>query len=310
MAVTRTERLLNLVIALLASRAPVSRAVIQSSVAGYDPHASVAAFERMFERDKDELRGMGIPIDTVTDAHGEVLGYSIDADEYALAPIDLSVEELSVVSLAARVWDEAVLGPAAVTGLRKLETLTGDIGDVTPARSFGSLAASEAAFLPLLRAVREGRVVTFDYRKPGDDVAAKRTVEPWTIRSTEGHWYLHGWDVERQEQRSFRLSRIDGKVTLTAIHNSAPVRADSLGDTTEHPDEVEAIVSIPESSGIELRRLAHAEHLGASRWRVRAQERDLVHMLLRADPGIVVEEPAEIVAQVRSTLREMIATHS
>ena len=65
--VTRTERLLNLVIALLAAHTPVSRQVVQSSVAGYDPTATTTAFERMFERDKDELRSMGIPIETVTD---------------------------------------------------------------------------------------------------------------------------------------------------------------------------------------------------------------------------------------------------
>ena len=81
MNVGRTERLLNLVIALLAARVPITRNTIQSSIVGYDPDATPSAFERMLERDKDELRGMGIPIRTVTNASGEVEGYLLDTEE-------------------------------------------------------------------------------------------------------------------------------------------------------------------------------------------------------------------------------------
>ena len=215
-SVSRTERLLNLVIALLSTRAPLSRANIQAKVAGYDSDASVAAFERMFERDKEELRAMGVPIRTITDAHGEVQGYVVDADEYATADLNLTADEIAVLNLAAQLWDNAVLESAALTAVRKLES-TIDEEAADPPNTFGVLTARDAALLPLLRAVRDGRVVRFDYRKPHQDQADKRTVEPWAVHSKDGRWYLAGWDVDRSEERVFRVSRITGTVQVTAL---------------------------------------------------------------------------------------------
>jgi len=311
MKVTRTERLLNLVIALLAADVPVSRAIIQSSVAGYDPQASVAAFERMFERDKDELRGMGIPIRTVFDPGGEVLGYLIDAKDYQQQTIDLTVEELTVISLAARVWDEAVLAPAAVTALRKLEALSPQGMMSTPPQTFGSLAIKEAAFLPLLRAVRDRRVVNFDYRKPGEDFATRRTVEPWSISSKEGHWYLEGWDADRLEPRSYRLSRIEGQVTLTSRPCEMPVGVrDSHVETEETEELVEALVHIPSGTGSQLQRYAGSHPLGSDRWRIKAPRRELVRMILRADPSITIEEPMDLRRDVASAAEAIAQVHA
>lgn len=309
MAVTRTERLLNLVIALLSARTPLSRGAIQSSVAGYDPEASTAAFERMFERDKDELRSMGIPVETITDAHGEVIGYLVDSDEYSLPPIDLTFEELSVVSLAARVWDEAVLGPAAVTGLRKLETQIPSGGAVESAHSFGSLDASEAAFLPLLRAVRERRVVRFDYRKPSSEHATTRTVEPWSMSCRDGHWYLVGHDRERQERRSFRLSRINGKVTVTAEDCTTPADLGEAEIPPDPQDEIDARILVPEGVGMEVRRHPGATQLDGDLWRVLAPQHELVALLLRADASIVAVSPPELLEATAHCLDSLVELH-
>ncbi|MEE3089624.1 MAG: WYL domain-containing protein, partial [Actinomycetota bacterium] len=216
--VTRTERLLNLVIALLAAHTPVSRQVVQSSVAGYDPTATTTAFERMFERDKDELRSMGIPIETVTDAHGEVLGYLIDTSEYVHRDVTFDADELMALNLAALVWDDAILSATATTAVRKLES-TGTIASLAPDAkaipAFAHVSASDAALLPLMRAVRDRKVVRFSYRKPGADESTRR-VDPWSLHAEGGRWYLTGWDHERTSARTFRVSRIEGSVTLTA----------------------------------------------------------------------------------------------
>ena len=124
--IERTERLLNLVLCLMATRRAVARSDIHASVPGYGPVASGPAFERMFERDKDELRGMGIPVETVFDAHGDIEGYRIARDQYALPPLDFTSAELAVIALAAGVWDEAILGPSATTALRKIEAVQGE----------------------------------------------------------------------------------------------------------------------------------------------------------------------------------------
>jgi predicted DNA-binding transcriptional regulator YafY len=312
MEVSRTERLLNLVIALLAAGSPVPRSVVQRSVLGYDPESSVAAFERMFERDKDELRAMGIPITTVTDAHGEVQGYRIDAQDYQQRDIDLTVEELAVLSIAARVWDEAVLAPAATTALRKLEAIStvADAASIDVPATFGSVSASDAALLPLMRAIRDGRVVRFDYRKPQDAHVQQRTVEPWNVRSVEGRWYLVGWDRDRAQERVFRLSRIHGAVAVTA--QAAPERS-SVPEITlmvEPEDEIVARITIPDGTGGELRRLPGSTHLTGDSWEVRAPRFELVALLLRADESIVVQSPQDLRADVIASLERIEAAHS
>ncbi|MFM7212381.1 MAG: helix-turn-helix transcriptional regulator, partial [Actinomycetota bacterium] len=110
MRTDRTERLLNLVLCLLGARIPVSRAAIREAVPGYGDSASSEAFERMFERDKDELRTMGVPIDTVLSSDGDVEGYRIRSDEYSMPPVAFTSAELAVLGLAAQAWSDAALG--------------------------------------------------------------------------------------------------------------------------------------------------------------------------------------------------------
>jgi len=312
MEVSRTERLLNLVIALLAAHHPVPRSAIQQSVVGYDPDASVAAFERMFERDKDELRAMGIPVTTVSDAHGEVQGYRIDVQEYQQSDIELTVDELAVLSIAARVWDEAVLAPAASTALRKLEAIspTTSFGSVDVPSTFGSISASDAALLPLMRAIRERRVVRFTYRKPGVADGQVRTVEPWYVRSLAGRWYLIGWDQDRVEERVFRLSRIDGAVTVTG--QSAPERSGTpdITLTPDAADEVIAEITIPVDAGTELRRLPGSKHLGNDTWQIQAPRSDLLSLLWRADESVVLHSPPELVADLVRGLDRIEQVHA
>lgn len=310
MSVSRTERLLNVVIALLAARAPVSRAVIQRSVAGYDPDASTAAFERMFERDKDELRAMGIPVITVSDAHGEVLGYRIDEDEYRQGDIDLTAEELAVLSVAARVWDEAVLAPAAVTAMRKLEATSQFGQSAEVPTTFGSISATDAALLPVMRAIRDRRIIRFAYRKPGAPELEKRTVEPWMVRSLSGRWYLIGWDTDRGDERVFRLSRVTGPVTITAQTVTERTHEPRTTVRAEGGDEVEATVLIPAGTGAELRRLAGSQHVSGDTWTIRAPRFELLTLLWRADASVVVEAPADLVDDVVAGLDRIVAAHS
>jgi predicted DNA-binding transcriptional regulator YafY len=305
---SRTERLLNLVIALLSTRTPLSRAVIQASVAGYDTDASVAAFERMFERDKDELRSMGIPITTVTDVHGEVQGYVIDAEEYALAGVEFTADEIAVLNLAAQVWDDAVLESAAVTAVRKLESAVEDSAAPIP-QTFGVLTAKDAALLPLLRAVREHRVVRFAYLKPGDDHVSQRSVEPWALRSLDGHWYLSGRDVDRNEQRVFRVSRIEGTVQVTAQEFAPDEHRVHEGFDVDVSDDITIEVAIPDGVGAELRRLAAVDRKPDGRVLITDTRSRLLSLLWRADPSVHVLGPADFVAEYREGLQRMVNSH-
>ena len=121
------ERLLNLFIALTSTRARMDKQQIRTTVHGYDGRQggedakADAAFERMFERDKDDLRQLGVPLQTVTDpANGGDIGYQIDASAATMEPIELTPAELAVVSLAADYWRDAALGADARQAVTKV----------------------------------------------------------------------------------------------------------------------------------------------------------------------------------------------
>ena len=317
--IERTERLLNLVIALMASESAVSRADIHRQIPGYAQAASPAAFERMFERDKDELRSMGIPVETVLDVSGEVRGYRIPQDSYALAALDLTVAERAAIAVAAQVWGRATVGPVAGTALRKLESA--DDTEWAPAGLRGTvqLTAADGALLPLMSAVRQHRVVTFPYRTPTDEAPGTRTVTPWGLRSTRGNWFLVAHDHDRGAERTFRLSRIVGTVTVLATEE--PIRppegfdvgAYAIGPGGE--EHVQARVRALPGRAASLRQLAIAAE-GTDPWNdeeftVTAGSLDqLASLACAAGSDATVTGPPEAVAVVREALLAVLSGHA
>jgi proteasome accessory factor B len=211
----RAERLVNLVLCLLSTRRFLSAERIRDTVPGYADAPGDDAFFRMFERDKTELRELGVPLETGRNSGFDTAdGYRIARQDYELGEIDLRPDEAAAVALAARLWDTPGLAGAADGALRKLraagvEVHEGGAGPVQP-----RVRAVEPAFAPLLAAVQAGRAVAFAHRRggPGGDVV-RRTVEPWGVVSSRGRWYLVGHDRDRADVRSFRLSRVVGPVT-------------------------------------------------------------------------------------------------
>lgn len=208
------ERLLNLVIALVNTPGRMTKEQIRATVTGYADAASDDAFERMFERDKDTLRDLGIPVTTVTAAgHGDDIGYRVDQDSYALPPIDLTSAELAALSLAAEFWQDRSVRTETSRALTKLRAV--GAGGGTPELASGIAPVVRAAgrsFRPLLDAIQDRCQVGFTYRAASTGDVRERTVEPWRLVARRAGWILVGWDVDRQDARSFLLSRIEGKV--------------------------------------------------------------------------------------------------
>jgi predicted DNA-binding transcriptional regulator YafY len=259
----RTERLLNLLFALMASSRPVPKHVLRDAIEAYKDSPSEEAFERMFERDKDELRSMGVPVETVegADGVGGIEGYRVAADDYALPAVDFTADELAVLGLAARVWEQASLGPAAQRAVQKLESLgSGAVVD-GPVGIETRIATAEPSFPVLLEAVRTRRAVRFDYRKPGDEAPETREVQPWGVASRRGHWYLVGHDVARDAARVFRLSRVAGGATAVGGSGAydVPAGVDVVGMIAESapvPGSLTATIRVAEGRAIGLRRRA------------------------------------------------------
>jgi len=212
----KTERLLNLVICLLYTRKPLSKAKIRDAVPQYGTSVSDEAFDRMFERDKDELRDLGIPL--VTEPYDVFFddepGYRIDRREYALPEISFAADELAVLGLASRAWTQASLAGPAAQALRKLEAAGVERDDSSLIGIVPRVRTAEPAFEALKDAVLRHTPVAFTYRTAATGGVAIRHVQPWAIASWHGHWYLTGFDTDRDAPRVFRLGRIEGEVTI------------------------------------------------------------------------------------------------
>lgn len=210
--VDAAERLLALVIALTHTRHRMTKAQIRASVAGYGDATSTEAFDRMFERDKETLRSLGVPLVTLTDSlHEDDVGYRIDTASYELPAVDFTPAEVGVLSLAAQVWQDSALSDQARRGLTKLRAITESATPVGTGLAW-RVRGPEAAFEALLEAIVGRQPVRFRYRAANTGTTAVRTVEPWRLYAKERGWYLVGFDTDRAAQRSFRLSRIEGKV--------------------------------------------------------------------------------------------------
>ena len=204
MTTRKTERILNLTICLLVSDRYLSKSRIREAVEGYHD-LSDAAFERTFERDKDELRGLGVPIEvgSFDPLFDDEPGYRIRRQDFELPAIELDAEEASVVGVAARVWQHASMAESTMSALAKLRAAGIEPDPSQLAALEPSVQATEPAFAPLWGAVLDRVRVRFTYRD-GD----QRTLEPWGLTSSKGRWYVVGWDTDRQDTRMFKLSRI------------------------------------------------------------------------------------------------------
>ena len=213
-AAVKTERLLNLVICLLYTRMPMSKAKIREVVPQYGATASEEAFDRMFERDKDELRDLGIPLVTepLDVFFDDEPGYRIDRREYALPEISFAADELAVLGLASRAWAQASLAGPAAQALRKLKAAGVERDDSSLIGIEPRVRTAEPAFEKAKKAVLERIPVTFTYRAAGSGEGTTRHVQPWGIASWHGRWYLTGFDTDRGAARVFRLGRIEGEV--------------------------------------------------------------------------------------------------
>ncbi|SDP32482.1 transcriptional regulator [Nakamurella panacisegetis] len=232
MATAKAERLLNLVIALVNSPRFRTANWIRDKVAGYSDAPTEEAFFRTFERDKTELRDLGIPLQTPDDGSD---GYRILPGEFSLPQLSFTPAETAALGLAARLWETTALAGPGSNAIRKIrDAAPGDQDDDHQSSAAGLLQprvrTGDPSFAPLYAAVRAGRAVTFDYRKDPAGAPVGRNVQPWGLVSYKGRWYLVGFDTDRKARRTFRLSRIAGSVKAVGRAGvaSAPAGLDLL----------------------------------------------------------------------------------
>ena len=213
MTAWKSERLLNLVIMLLVSRTYVTKERIREVIEGYDKDND-EAFEKMFERDKEELRALGIPIELghVDKFFEDEHGYRIKRDAFELPDIDFTPDEAAVLGLAARVWQHAGLASATSSALVKLKAAGLDVDREALDALQPRVVADEPAFNDMWEMTISRTPVRFGYRRAGATEVVERHLEPWGVVTSRERWYVVGHDRDRGEARMFRLSRIVGEV--------------------------------------------------------------------------------------------------
>jgi proteasome accessory factor B len=217
----------------------------------------------MFERDKDELRSLGIPIQVGhLDAYfDDEVGYRIKRDAFELPQVELEPDEAAVVGLAARVWQHAGLADATSQALLKLKAAGLPVDREALDVVQPHLVADEPAFDAVWAATQSRTPVVFDYRRSGLGEPTRRHVQPWGVVSARGRWYVVGHDSDREEPRLFRLSRIvgdvatDGRPGSFVVPEGTDVRALTRSLAPEQPVG-RATVRVRKGAAQDLRRRA------------------------------------------------------
>jgi proteasome accessory factor B len=315
------ERLVNLVVALMATEQGLTKDTILSSVAGYREHsesgASKDALEKMFERDKESLRALGVPIETIGD-HADPddlreARYRVPTAEYALPEdITFTPAEIALLNLAGSVWGTESLSADARSGLRKIRAL--GIAVDEPIIGYAPrISLRDPAFPALQQALEQSRVVEFPYLRPGEQKPRRRRVRPFALVEYEARWHVFGHDLGIDAERTFLLSRIVGDVTITrdrfdpALREGAGERA--LAGLREVAATHSALLEVHPGTEAALRLRRRATEEGS---RLRLPFVDvhvLADELASYGPEVRVVEPDDLRDQVIARLEATLALH-
>jgi proteasome accessory factor B len=308
----KVERLVNLTVALLETRRPLTYRELRSRTREYQQSDPESA-RRQFERDKDDLRGLGVPVETVEVAFEDEPGYRIDRRAYELPDVELAPDEVAALALAVRLAGEdtsrlalAKLAarapdPAALdaAGAPEVDLAVDPIGDV--------LADALQRHVPL----------RFTYRTAAGE-AAERHVDPYAVVSRRGAWYLVAHDHDRDARRAFRLDRVEGRIRADGAPGSFTPPDDlDLADAVAGPEserlEVDLAVAPSARWAVEARGGVPLAPPGEDGWSVlrvpgvdRLRDRS---WLLGLGDEVEVLAPAELREDVVRTLRAVAATH-
>ena len=305
-------------ICLLSTRRFLTAAQIAATVPGYehdpaDPRDH-EAFQRKFERDKAELRDLGVPLETgTTSVFDSEPGYRIARRDYALPDVRLEPDETAAVGIAARLWQHAGMAAAATSGLLKLRAAGVDV-DLQATLGVEPLVTADPAFEPLQTAARQRHEVRFDYRTPEDDTAQTRHLQPWGVVSWRGRWSVVGHDLDRDATRCFRMSRVVGRVALVGAPGSftPPENVDLFSHVAKwsgpvsHPNR--AVVLVRPGRAFGVRRWADMITPGPDGDRVELGYADpdgFAKWLVGYGSDVVVLEPEEVRKATIARLRDL-----
>ena len=308
----KTERLINLTIALLATKRYLTKSEIFRTVEGYEGSAETK--ERMFERDKDDLRTLGIVIEvgSFDPLFGDEAGYRIKSESYQLDLGAITPTEISLLSLAADAWQGAAFADAAQSAILKLSSIGVPADPIEIPGLSPKLANSSKDLETVTSAIADSDFLVFDYLS-ATLVAEERLIIPIALSNKNGFWYVTGVDQDLQEVRTFRMDRIQGSLEAKENKESFeyPVDFELDQPLASHAANF-AVMDIRKGKGQALRSLATSiEDLGE--WdQVKVPIFTIESMtaqILWHGEDVFVHKPNELVASVVAGLEALVVGH-
>ncbi len=312
----KTERLVNLTIALLATKRYITKSEIFRTVDGYE--GSDESKERMFERDKDDLRNLGIEIEvgTFDPLFEDESGYRIKPENYQFQLGEVNAQEITFLSLAAEAWRGASMGPSALSALNKLHAIgiesdTELLIDLAPA-----IITQDANVAIAISAITSKTVLSFSYLSE-DLEPQSRVLEPYAVTSRYGHWYIFGNDLDRKANRLFRLDRISGQLKMQGKSGAfeIPEEIDVNAAFAKSSEITTASIFLRDGRGLNLRSrgLQNTTTIAPAGWQeFHIDYRDrarFIEEILWYGNDVIVSEPADLRIEILNILKEGVATY-
>ena len=306
----KSERLVNLTIALLATKRYLTKSEIFRTIEGYE--GAPEAMERMFERDKDDLRSLGIAIElgTFDPIFEDEAGYRITPSSYQLNLGELDGTDIALLSLAATAWSGAALERESTSALIKLASMGIDNDSETLSLLTPQVSGTDRNFALITDAIVRRSEIEFEYL--GADLSRQvRKVSPYSMRGQSGSWYLVGFDSEKDSLRTFRLDRIVSEVSVSKKVNSFEI-PDSIPDQSTDETRELAILRVRKRRGHQLRSLSNLIEAREEWDEITLPIVDvswLIRIILWHRDDVIVLGPPALRERVINSLKELRALH-
>ena len=309
----KSERLVNLVIALLATKRYLTKSEIFRTIEGYE--GSSESMERMFERDKDELRALGIEIDVsaLDPLFEDEIGYRIRFEDYVMDHSGFTANEIAYMSLAAQVWKEEALSEIAQHAMRKLAGLASPI-DISEIPAIAPVLINAPKFLnEIIDCISKRRTIEFVYLD-SEMKTQSRQVNVYSYFSYKGNWYFSGLDVRKMEIRTFKCDRIVGDVSVSKGSKMYEIPEEYIPSTEseENAYELTAQLLVRKGRGSQLRnrasKIVTAEDFDAVDVPY-SSENELLSLVLWHLDDVQVLAPSALRDSVIKSLKNVVMNH-